>query len=109
MGPVLDTTPGYGIVKRRMEHTLVDKNKLLNRVRRIRGQVEGLERAIAEDRDCSDVLQIIAAARGAMGALMGEVIEDHVRFHIVDPDRVPSSKQAQSAQQLIDVLKPYLR
>jgi DNA-binding FrmR family transcriptional regulator len=92
-----------------MVHTIVDKNKLLNRVRRIRGQVEGLERALQEDRDCSDVLQIIAAARGAMGSLMGEVIEDHVRFHIVDPDAKPSTKQAQSAQQLIDVLKPYLR
>ena len=55
------------------------------------------------------LLQLIAAARGAMGSLMAEVVEDQVRFHIVDPDAKPSSKQAQSAQQLIDVLKPYLR
>ena len=41
--------------------------------------------------------------------LMGEVVEDHVRFHIVDPDGKPSSRKAQSAQELIDVLKPYLR
>ena len=92
-----------------MAHTLADKNKLLNRVRRIRGQVEALQRALADERDCSDVLQIIAAARGAMGSLMGEVVEDHVRFHIVDPDGKPSSRQTQSAQELIDVLKPYLR
>jgi FrmR/RcnR family transcriptional regulator, repressor of frmRAB operon len=92
-----------------MAHTAANKNHLLNRVRRIRGQVEALERALAEKRECSDVLQLIAAARGAMGGLMGEVIEDHVRFHIVDPGGKPSSKQAQSAQQLIDVLKPYLR
>jgi FrmR/RcnR family transcriptional regulator, repressor of frmRAB operon len=97
------------MVKGPMAHTIADQTKLLNRVRRIRGQVEALERALAEERDCSDVLQIIAAARGAMGSLMGEVVEDHVRFHIVDPEKNPSSKQAQSAQQLIDVLKPYLR
>ena len=92
-----------------MGHTTAEKTKLLNRVRRIRGQVEALERALAEERGCTEVLQLIAAARGAMGSLMGEVVEDHVRFHIVDPTQKPASKESESAQQLIDVLKPYLR
>ncbi len=92
-----------------MGHTPAEKNKLLNRVRRIRGQVAALERALSEGRECGEVLQLIAATRGAMGSLMGEVVEDHVRFHIVDPTQRPSSKEAESAQQLIDVLKPYLR
>jgi len=90
-------------------HATTEKSNLLNRVSRIRGQVDAVERALTEGRDCGELLQLIAAARGAMGSLMAEVVEDQVRFHIVDPDAKPSSKQAQSAQQLIDVLKPYLR
>jgi len=90
-------------------HATTEKSNLLNRVSRIRGQVDAVERALTEGRACGELLQLIAAARGAMGSLMAEVVEDQVRFHIVDPDAKPSSKQAQSAQQLIDVLKPYLR
>ena len=58
-----------------MAHTVRDKNKLLNRVRRIRGQVDAIERALAEEQDCSDLLRTIAACRGAINGLMGEVIE----------------------------------
>jgi DNA-binding FrmR family transcriptional regulator len=90
-------------------HATTEKNNLLSRARRIRGQVEAVERALVEERDCGELLQLIAAARGAMGGLMAEVVEDQVLFHIVDPEAKPSSRQAQSAQQLVDVLKPYLR
>ena len=40
---------------------------------------------------------------------MAEVIEGHIRFHVVDPDRQPTSHQAQAAQELIDVIKAYLK
>ncbi len=63
-----------------MGHTIKEKTKLLNRVRRVRGQVEALERAVEEERGCSDVLHLVVAARGAMNSLMAEVIEDHIRI-----------------------------
>jgi DNA-binding FrmR family transcriptional regulator len=90
-------------------HTAKEKTKLLNRVRRIRGQVEALERAIAEDAECAPVLQQIAACRGAMGGLMSEVVEGHIRFHVVSPGDWPNGTKAVAAQELIDVLKTYLR
>ena len=68
-----------------MGHTVRDKIKLLARVRRIRGQVEALERALEGEKGCTEVLQQIAAIRGAMNGLMTEVIEDHVRTHIASP------------------------
>jgi hypothetical protein len=40
---------------------------------------------------------------------MVEVIEGHIRFHVVDPDHRPTSEQAQAAQELIDVIKAYLK
>ena len=67
-----------------MSHTIKEKTKLLNRVRRIRGQIEALERALDEEKGCSDVLHLAVAARGALNSLVAEVIEDHIRVHVVD-------------------------
>jgi len=92
-----------------MAHTVRDKKKLLNRVRRIRGQLDALERALVDERDCSDVLHLIAACRGAMNGLMTVVVEGHVRTHVLDPDARPTSRQAKAAQELLDVLRTYLK
>ena len=92
-----------------MVHTIREKNKLLARVRRIRGQVEAIERALESEIGCADVLQVIASVRGAMNGLMAEVMEDHIRFHVVDPAREPNSQRAQGAQELIDVVRAYLK
>jgi DNA-binding FrmR family transcriptional regulator len=92
-----------------MAHVIRDKKKLLHRVRRIRGQVAAVERALESEADCTEILHTIAACRGAMNGLMTEVIEGHIRFHLVDPDRRPTSRQSVAAQQLIDVIKQYVR
>jgi FrmR/RcnR family transcriptional regulator, repressor of frmRAB operon len=92
-----------------MAHTIRDKTKLLNRVRRIRGQVDAIEKALLAEQDCSAILQTIAACRGAINGLMAEIMEGHVRFHVVNPDRHPTSDQAKAAQELIHVIKSYLK
>ena len=93
-----------------MSHTTRDKKKLLNRVRRIRGQVDAIEKALDQDPDeCSAVLQTIAACRGAINGLMAEVIESHMRFHVIDPAWKPTSERAMAAQEVIEVLGTYLK
>jgi DNA-binding FrmR family transcriptional regulator len=92
-----------------MAHTLDEKKKLLNRVRRIRGQVEAIDRALEQEAECSDVLHNISACRGAMDALMAEVIEGHIRFHILDPKVTASDEQALAADDLIHALRAYLK
>ena len=92
-----------------MAHTIRDKTKLLNRVRRIKGQIEAVEKAIQQEQDCSAILRTIAACRGAFNGLMAELIEGHIRFHVVDPDHAPTTAQARAAQELIDVVKAYLK
>jgi DNA-binding FrmR family transcriptional regulator len=92
-----------------MAHTVRDKNKLLNRVRRIRGQVDAIERGLQEEQECADLLLTIAACRGAINGLMAEVIEGHIRYHVINPDTKPTSPQAIATQQLMDVLKTYLK
>jgi DNA-binding FrmR family transcriptional regulator len=82
---------------------------MLNRVRRIRGQVESIESAIERGADCSDILHTISACRGAINALMAEVLDGHIRFYVIDPDDNPKSEKARATQELIDVIKTYLR
>ena len=91
-----------------MAHTVAGKSKLLNRVRRIRGQVAAVEKALNDERDCYAVLQMIAACHGAINGLMREVIEGHIRYHITDPSADPRSERAKAAQELITVLRSYL-
>ncbi len=92
-----------------MAHTIEEKKRLLNRVRRIGGQVGAIERSLAEEAECSDTLHAIAVCRGALDSLMAEVIEGHIRFHVLDPERTPTDEQEQAAQDLIDALKTYLK
>ena len=92
-----------------MAHTLTGKEKLIWRVRRIRGQVEAVERALNDEQDCSDLLQLITAARGAMSSLIVEVLEGHIREHVLDPKQKPDSEHTAAAEELIDVLRSYLK
>jgi DNA-binding FrmR family transcriptional regulator len=92
-----------------MAHVVRDKKKLLNRIRRIKGQVDSIERSLEGDADCTHILHTVAACRGAIDGLMAEVLEGHIRFHVVDPDHNPASERAQAAQELIDVIKMYMK
>lgn len=91
-----------------MAHTIRDKEKLLVRVRRIRGQVEALEKALTEEDDCSKILHLIAGSRGAMDGLMAEVLEGHIRLHVADPKAKPSDR-AQATESLIELIRSYLK
>jgi DNA-binding FrmR family transcriptional regulator len=92
-----------------MTHTIREKQKLLARVRRIKGQVEAIERALDGEAGCEAVMHLIAGARGAMAGLMGEVIEDHVRTHLVDSERHPGALNTEAAEELLDVIRTYVK
>jgi DNA-binding FrmR family transcriptional regulator len=92
-----------------MSHTIKDKRKLLLRAKRIQGQVEALVRSLAEERDCSEVLQVMSAARGAMNSLMAELLEGHIRSHVLNGKQKPTAQQAVAANEVIDMVKSYLK
>ena len=91
-----------------MAHTIREKTKLLGRVRRIRGQIEAVERALEQEIGCADVLQLIASVRGAVNGLMGEVLEDHIRLHVADP-ALDRDRRKDGAEELIEVVRTYLK
>jgi DNA-binding FrmR family transcriptional regulator len=89
-------------------HTKREKAKLLARVRRIRGQVEAIERALESETGCAEVLHLVAAVRGATNGLMAELIEDHIHEHVVSPERSKDERDA-AVDELIDVVRAYLK
>ena len=85
-----------------------EKVKLLNRIKRIRGQIDSVERALAsEDHDCPDVLMLLAAARGGINGLMAEVLEDHIRLHLLKGGHAPLTPEL--GEDLIDLVRAYLK
>ena len=92
-----------------MSHTILQKEKLLNRVRRIRGQVEAIEKGLINEQDCYALLQTITACRGAINGLMYEVVKGHVQHHVHDPGSTLTPEQERATQQLLDVIRSYLR
>lgn len=92
-----------------MSHTIKQKQNLILRAKRIQGQVEALVRALTEERECSDVLQLLSAARGAMNSLMAELLEGHIRNHVLNGKQKPTSQQVVAADEVIDMVKSYLK
>jgi FrmR/RcnR family transcriptional regulator, repressor of frmRAB operon len=92
-----------------MSHVAGEKAKLLNRIRRLRGQIEAIERAVEADDECADVLQQATSCRGALDGFIAEVIEDHIREHMVDPSAGRETPQAQAAEELIEIVHQYLK
>lgn len=92
-----------------MSHTIKQKPKLLARVRRLKGQIEAVERSLEAEAPCGEVLNLVASIRGAVTGLTAELIEDHVREHISNPDKDEDPARAQGAAELIEVIRTYLK
>ena len=92
-----------------MSHTVLEKQKLLARVRRIRGQVEAIERALENEAGCDKVMHLLSSTRAAMAGLTAEVVEDHVRTHLLESDARRGAFRQEAAEQLLSVVRTYLR
>jgi DNA-binding FrmR family transcriptional regulator len=88
-----------------MSHTSREKLDVVNRTKKVIGQLEAVLRALNEDEPCAEVLQRLAAGKGAINSLMAELMEDHIRNHM--PRNSKSSEEA--AEDLIGIMRTYLR
>ncbi|MGY3571211.1 Ni(II)/Co(II)-binding transcriptional repressor RcnR [Vibrio paucivorans] len=90
-----------------MSHTVKDQKKLKARVSKIQGQVSGLQKMLDQEKECQDVLQQIAAIRGAVNGLMREVIKGHLLEHVVLED----AKEQREADMdiVLKVLNSYIK
>ena len=101
-GQYLDPVP-----PRPMPHDPADKKKALARVRRIRGQLDALERALEAGADCAPVLQQLAAVRGAVNGLMSEVLESHLRETFAQPAKTQG--HAAGIDAAVALVRSYLK
>ncbi len=85
-----------------------EQQKLIARVRRIRGQVDAIERSLTDKENCADVLMLLANVRGGINSLMAEVLEDHIRLHMLS-DEKGSTGSTELAEDLIDLVRAYLK
>lgn len=90
-----------------MSHHEREKMKLLQRIRRLRGQLDAVERQVSSDEDCGEQLMLLAAVRGGVNSLMGEVLETHIRFHLSDSAKEQIAPEL--AEDLIDLVRAYLK
>jgi DNA-binding FrmR family transcriptional regulator len=90
-----------------MSHTIRNQAKLIARVRRLKGQMEAIARALEAEQPCGDILNLVASVRGAVQGLTVELIEDHLREHVAGPSA--GTDREQGAAQLIEVVRRYLK
>jgi DNA-binding FrmR family transcriptional regulator len=97
-----------GYNKENMSHLEKEKQKLVARIKRIRGQVDSIERSLTTDDDCADILMLLANVRGGINSLMAEVLEDHIRLHLLPSDKSLAQPQ-ELAEDLIDLVRASLK
>ncbi len=90
-----------------MSHLAKDKAKLLGRVRRLRGQMEAIERAVGEERECGEILHLVASVRGAIAGLTSELLDSHLRHHVLGVE--DEGERRQGVEDLSAVLRSYLK
>lgn len=88
-----------------MAHTSVGKDKLIARIKRLQGQLGAVSTSLENDEDCYKVLQTLASARGALQGLMGEIVEGHIRSHVVG---AANAKEAQKAgEEIVEIMRSF--
>jgi DNA-binding FrmR family transcriptional regulator len=92
-----------------LAHVVEEKQKLLNRVRRLRGQIDALERALEAEESCGEIMRLLSASRGAVSAIMAEVVQGHILTHMTKTERKPSRAEQGSLDELLEMLRTYIR
>lgn len=90
-----------------MSHTHRSKDKLVARIRRLKGQMEAVERALESEQPCADVLQLLASIRGALSGLTVELMQEHLSEHVVQAET--DAERRQAASELAEALRTYMR
>ncbi len=78
--------------RRKAHHTDVFKQKLHNRLKRIEGQVRGIQKMLAGDVYCDDIVTQIAATRRALASVSKELFEAHLNSCVLEQIRSGSSE-----------------
>jgi len=90
-----------------MAHTIKDKAKIISRVNRLKGQLDAFVKGLETEQECYQSMQLLASCKGALNGLMAEVVEGHIREHIVEAEN--KKVASESGEELIDVMRSFLK
>lgn len=82
----------------------MESSKLRTRLRRIEGQVQGVQRMLEEDRACEDVLTQLLAIRSAVQQVCLLMTEQHVRDCVFAGELAPDDKRLQEVVEALRLL-----
>ena len=84
-----------------------DKEALQQRLRRIEGQIRGLQRMVEKDTYCIDVLTQISAAKSALHSVAVGLLEDHLAHCVVDAARSgdPTAKVKEASEAIARLVR----
>jgi DNA-binding FrmR family transcriptional regulator len=97
------------IMKDKIPEISREKQKLLFRIKRIQGQFAAVQRALTAGDECADILMLLAAIRGGVNGLMAEVLEDHIRLHMMNPGHEEIESPEELGEDLIGLVRAYLK
>ena len=83
------------------------KKKLLQRLKRVEGQIAGLRRMVEDDEYCVDVLLQISAAQGALGKAGHLMLGSHLRTCVTEAMRGDAGERERTVDELMDVFSRY--
>jgi CsoR family transcriptional regulator, copper-sensing transcriptional repressor len=83
-----------------------NKDAVLNRVRRIEGQVRGIEKMVEDDRYCIDVVTQVTAVQAALDKVALELLTDHAQHCVIGAQE---DEQAERTTELMGAVKRLLR
>jgi len=92
-----------------LSHIAGAQKDLITRINRIQGQLDAIREAVQEQQESADVLQQVAACRGAIASLMGEIIEREIKLHVLAPGTKANSSEANAADEVIDMVRRYIK
>lgn len=88
-----------------MAHTSQDKLKLVSRLKRLQGQIGAAQTSVEAGEDCYKILMTLSSARGALNGLMGDIVEGHIREHVVGAKNTPDA--AEAGEETIEILRSF--
>jgi len=89
---------------------VADKEALVKRLRRIEGQVRGIEKMVEDERYCIDILTQIAAANTALESVAFKVLDDHVNHCVADAlASGDAAAAAEKSRELLDAVQRFAR
>lgn len=84
-----------------------DKQQLLSRLKRIEGQVRGLQRMLEEDKYCVDILTQVASTQAALQQVSLKLLEDHLSHCVTDA--IQQNQGEEKIREVMSVLQHYTK